>query len=154
MSDTLDRRRVTGAAEAVYSQLQFARSEAIKSGRDIKLSYTAGANWCSGMREDDGTTCDCTQTDQTQADACAILGDGSTRVLKVINASGYDSIQMSSAPATIEFDSVRGTLNGSAGTVAIASSKSNRQVNIVVSILGRVRMCSPAANHVGSYPTC
>jgi prepilin-type N-terminal cleavage/methylation domain-containing protein len=154
MTETLDRRRLIGAAEAIYSQLQFARSEAIKGGRDMVVSYTAGTAWCSGMREA-GTTCDCTETDPAVSDACAILGDGSTRVLKVEKASSFSGISIGTSAASIEFNNVRGTVDGGSGTVTLTSAANSRELRVVVSALGRIRMCSPTGTtNVAGYPAC
>lgn len=165
LSDTLDKRRIIGAAEAIYSQMQFARSEAIKSGRDIKLSYTSGTTWCSGMREDDGTTCNCTQTNPTNSAACAILGDGSTRVLKTLSVSNFENISLAvqdvngvaATTPRLEFDNVRATLDTGAGDVRrvlVTSTQSARTIRVDVNLIGRVSMCSPSANYVAGYPTC
>jgi Tfp pilus assembly protein FimT len=152
MSDTLDRRRLIGAAEAVYSQLQFARSEAIKQSRDMQVSYSEVAPWCAGIR-DDAADCDCTETDPDDAEACSILGDGTTRVLKVVTTADFPGIDLDSNSDSFEFNNVRGTADAS-GTVTLTSAESGRELKVAVSILGRVRMCSPSGStNVAGYPT-
>lgn len=44
-ADLLERNRIKGAAEAIKSELQFARSEAIKRSCDTAVEFTTGSSW-------------------------------------------------------------------------------------------------------------
>jgi type IV fimbrial biogenesis protein FimT len=92
----LEGRRLVGAADDLYSNLQFARSEAIKRNETIRFQITTGANWCFGVDDDDGVVCDC------NASACEIDG-----VLKNVTSAIYPGIQMSTG-GVIEFNSRQG----------------------------------------------
>ena len=147
----LDKNRVVGAAEAVYGQLQFARSEAVKQSADMVAVFQTTAPWCVGYSRD--TTCDCTRAVDDPG-ACTILGDGVTAVLKVIDGSTFSGVTMTSpAPAPITFNGVRGTAGG--GGAVLLQSSLGRQMQVEVNVLGRVRLCSPSGSGaIAGYPTC
>ncbi len=150
----LDKNRVVGAAEAVYSQIQSARSEAVKQSADMVVAFTTGASWCSGIRR--GAVCDCAVTAPADADACAIIADGVTPVLKVVSSAAFQGVAMNAgAPASVTFNGVRGTVPlAEVGNIVLQSGL-GRQLQIEVNALGRVRLCSPAgAGAVGGYPAC
>lgn len=44
-ADMLERNRIKGAAEAIKSELQFARSEAIKRSCNTAVKFTTGSSW-------------------------------------------------------------------------------------------------------------
>lgn len=147
----------------MYSQLQLTRTEAVKSGRSLFVTYTSGANWCAGIRE--GGTCDCTLplTSTTAADLatteeCAILGDGSTPVLKVIQSADFPGTSLSETMTTdaLAFDSVRGTLSGTdlSGSVTLTSTKTAQTLRVQTNALGNSSICAPSSSDPGGYPAC
>lgn len=163
--DVLDKRRVTGVAEGIYSLLQLTRSEAIKQSRDIHFvtQKVSDTNWCFGMGEGPGSSgaggvdCNCTITDPTTAGACAISMDGTaTLVLKTVRSVDRPRVSMGSAASSVAFDYVRGTVIGGIAPAAIRMvSEKGRELQVVTSSMGRVRMCSPSGTaNVGGYATC
>lgn len=153
MNNLLEKRRLVGAAEEIYNQLQFARSEAIKQSTDMRASFDA-ATWCVGVN-DAGADCDCTVTDPTAADACSIDMDG-TDVLLRVNGADFPQVTMAQnfTADSVTFNHVRGVVDGGTGTVTLTSA-SGWELRVVTNLLGRVRLCSPSGtNNVGGYPTC
>lgn len=55
-TDLIERNRITGAAEAIKSELQFARSEAVKQSCDTTLTFIDGNSWQAILTRCDGTT--------------------------------------------------------------------------------------------------
>lgn len=147
----LDKNRVVGAAEAVYSQMQSARSEAVKQSADMVVVFSSDMPWCSGFSR--GVACDCTAALDAEND-CTILADGVTEVLKVVSGTAFQGVTMNAgAPASVTFNGVRGTTGGE-GSIVLQSGL-GRQLRIDVNALGRVRLCSPAGSGaVGGYPAC
>jgi type IV fimbrial biogenesis protein FimT len=92
----LEGRRLVGAADDLYSNIQYARSEALKRNETIRFQVTTGTNWCFGVDDDDGAICDC------NASACEI-----DDALKNVTSASYPGIQMS-AGGVIEFNSRQG----------------------------------------------
>lgn len=143
----LDRGRLRGAAEQVFSDLQLARTEAIKRNLDVEMTFsTAGPSttWCYGLRERDpndpgidlSTPCDCTEADVTATDACKI-----DDVLRVTRSSDFRDVSLSHTftSSRAEFESRQG-LADTAGTVTLTIGSD--VVRAKVSLLGRVRACT------------
>jgi len=151
----LDKRRLIGAAEAVYSEFQFAKSEAIKQSRDMHVEVGDGADWCVGVTDKDD--CDCTLP-QTNNNACTVsvfdvATDTEVEVLRTVRAEDHDGITVNTGTAfEVEFNSLRGMLNGVGNTVEL-QSQDGRRLDVVVSRTGRVRLCGPN-EPVGGYPQC
>lgn len=108
ISDYMDRQRVIRVAEALYSKLQLARSEAISRSQDVFVKFTTDgtSTWSVGMSTNTG--CNTALTDPTQAGACILVvddGDGNVdgidgvvdtddRVRHVISSAEYPGILM------------------------------------------------------------
>ncbi len=158
--DSIERRRLIGAAETIYSELQYARSEAISRSSDVFVNFvrTSDTIWCFGISAASG--CDCTVTDPTSGSSCR-LPIGGTNVLKVVSSLDYPGVRMTETPAfsnpspntETRFEHVRGTAK--AGTV-VTKSPGGREIRIKVSTLGRITMCSPsdATKNVAGYRAC
>lgn len=147
----LDRGRLRGAAEQVFSDLQLARTEAIKRNADVKVTFstdTPSTTWCYGIRV--GGDCDCTETDVTASDAC-VINDG---VLKVVSSLDFRDVTLEADffgtginHRTTGFNSRTGTAetgpSSSAaedGTVSLAIGSDT--VQVTVAKLGRVIACT------------
>lgn len=141
--DILDKRRAIGAQEAVFSEMQFARSEAIKQSRDIFVDVHAGTDWCVGVS--DQGSCDCTGAG---GQACTIHYGGSG-VVRVVDGDDFDGVSMTSTTDEIVFDGVRGMVDSGNGTIAVSSAAGNT-VGVIVSVMGRVRFCGED----GGYDAC
>lgn len=155
-SNLIDKRRTISAAEAIYAQLQYAKSEAQKQSRTLYLRGTTGSSWCVGIDQSD--TCDCNVTDVNAANACYVLGDGSTKILKRLGASDYPGVSLTTAN-TITFEPVRGTVRSTTGSLPLALkvvSSKNRELELHATAMGSFRVCSPASASVPveGYPKC
>jgi Tfp pilus assembly protein FimT len=159
----LEKSRLKGAAEAIFSDLSYARSEALKRNQSISASFTTdGAlNWCYGLST--GASCDCTITDTSNASACTLSekADGSGgKVLKTVATAAFPKTAMPSAvfsgtgPSNVTvFNPTRGTAKN--GTVKVRST-GGKEIHVILSTLGRTRICSPsgASTKVAGYPNC
>lgn len=172
LADFLNKRKVASAAEQLYSELQYARSEAISRSAATFVDFSANGTttWSVGVTITDGG-CDPTVTTPTGTNACVLViddgdgtvdpGDGSVDtgdlVLRVFGSAIHPGVTMSSvsfspgATSYIRFDPVRGT--SSNGTITL-SHASGYQMNVVINNIGRARLCSPAANFIPGYPQC
>jgi type IV fimbrial biogenesis protein FimT len=159
-----DKQKFVGAAEQIYGHLQQARSEAIARSIPTHANFDDGTTvWTYGISSTED--CDLTLTDRTDPDACTIRvddGDGVENdvdlVLMRFTDTDHDDVELiiSGFPVgstEIDFDPVRGTATG--GTVQLTSSTTDLELNVVVSVLGRIEICSPDANHaVPNYGAC
>lgn len=125
---TLDKQRITSAAEAVLADLRWARAEAIKRNKKVRVIFTTGSAWSYTVTVDPYTSAD---------------------DLKTVNGSDFPSTNLSEAKfgsvAYTTFEPTRGT--GSAGTATITSN--NFTARVRVSTLGRTRICD-----LEGYDTC
>lgn len=132
----IEKRRLIGATESIYSDLQFARSEAVKRSRDVVVTVVAsGSTGCTGWN------LRVTETSAPTVNLANTCGDG------------FPNIALSANFSTKTFDGIRGTV-GAGGTITITSPK-GLETHVVLSRFGRVRSCSPTGvKHIGGYPSC
>lgn len=140
----IEQNRLKSTAETLYADLRFARSEAIKRNRTVRVSfYVNGSDWCYGLKVD--VNCDCTGTNPNKP--CEIAG-----VEKVVNSDEFTSISITDTASSFSFSPLRGTADP--GSTKFQSAN-NKKLHVVVSGLGRVRLCSPSgAGKVSGYPAC
>ena len=140
----LERNRLKGAAEGVFNDLQLARTEAIKRNADVELRFNTASpttNWCFGSKVVDGTPCVCTVTDTTATNACQIDG-----VLKVVSSTDYPGVSLDAsfagAGALAGFEPRQGMPLPGLGAGNVLLSINSDQLRVVVSLLGRVKICT------------
>ncbi|SME94192.1 GspH/FimT family pseudopilin [Pseudogulbenkiania subflava] len=147
--DLIDRGRLTSAADTLYADLQFARSEAIRNNQNVVVSFQSGGSWCYGMVLG-SSACDCSVSDSAAANYCA---------LKRVTAADFSKVSIPSAASITfasgqtGFDPVRGVALSS-GAVTLQSAQ-GKQATVSLALLGRVSLCSPAGNgFISAYPAC
>lgn len=132
--NTLEKRRLIDASEAVFAHMQLVRSEAIKNNSQAYLAFQgSGENWCLGL--DDAPSCDCNNDGDCQL-------NGAERRMSDVNFPGV-SLAQSFTSGVTGFEPRRG-LAYTTGTVTLSSNSGEIRVN--VSPLGSVTMCSPDGN--------
>jgi type IV fimbrial biogenesis protein FimT len=152
MQEMLERNRLKGAAQALAEDLQWVRGEAIRRNRDLHLLFNAGSPWCYGISQT--SACNCHLSDPDAANACT-LSSNDARVLKHVHAADYAGVN---AATTFEqgvtgFERRRGTTmrmgagsGGSKrhgnGSVTFSNAR-GEQLRVILSMTGRVRVCSP-----------
>lgn len=165
----LERNRLKGAAEALFNDLQLARTEAIKRNQDVTVTFSGAGpstTWASGLRSGlTGTTCD-PAVPLSNANACQLYNlNQSTpptltpeNVLRVTRSSDYPGVslqvtfQAAASPVALpraEFEPRRGTADV-AGTACLVLKNDKLQVR--VSPLGRVLICTTTG--VPGYQPC
>ncbi len=146
------RNRIAGAAEVLANNLKLARSESIRRGAPIYVRFQPGADWCSGLHE--GPRCDCTVTDLSAENACT-LAVADAPELRIITSSDFPGVALSASSFFQDvtlFDPVRRTARP--GTLRL-SGYQDAELQVVLSMLGRVRICTAQGSHSGSrYPPC
>lgn len=141
LSTLIDRHRLRGAAVDVHAALLLARAEAMRRGMAVSVAFggSAEGSWCHALS--DHGPCDC----QLPA-ACTLGGEA----VRTVHGEDFRGVQLSAGfatPQSATFHPARGT--ASPGTVRL--SKGRDEVRIVVSSLGRIRLC---ATGLPDYPTC
>ena len=146
------RARVRGAATNLFTDLQFARSEAVQKNAPVVVSFSTGSSWCYGIHEGNAP-CDCTSA---APGACSI---------KRVTSADYPTVAVSQAQFTSNsgtatsyfIDPRRGQSVDAAGSPVagnvVFSGPGSRQLRGDLNAVGRVRLCSPSGSITG-YPTC
>lgn len=127
-SGMAQRQRVKNAADAVLSDLRWARSEAIKSGKHTTLTVTSDANsW-----------------------QYAVYEDGNPEAIKNVSANDFPSVVLNKKDSnqgswSVRFEPVRGTTVGDKTgnkftNITLVVSSGSDAKNVIVSSLGRVRI--------------
>ncbi len=139
LGDTMARKQLAKAAQAVEQELQLARRESAKRDTNLVVSFATGASWCLGT---DVAACDCT----TAADC----GVGEVSATAFSDAVSMSAASFSGVPS-VTMDRIRRTVSSS-GTVDLQTT-SGRDLRVEVLATGRTRLCSPSDNMTG-YPSC
>lgn len=131
LSGMVQRQRVKNAADAVLSDLRWARSEAIKSGKHTTLTVTSDANsW-----------------------QYAVYEDGNPEAIKNVSANDFPGVVLNKKDSnqgswSVKFEPVRGTTVGDGNgnqftniTLVVSSvSDASNAKSVIVSSLGRIRI--------------
>ncbi|MDO6563080.1 prepilin-type N-terminal cleavage/methylation domain-containing protein [Amphritea sp. 1_MG-2023] len=147
--------RLEVAGESIFSDLNFARTEVITRGSNAQISVsfsTDGADsWCYGLSTN--ASCDCSLTDITDANAC-VLDRGGVSTLKTVSSERFEGVNMTSAIFGADnythFSALRS--KAASGLVGL-STNSGEQLQISVTALGRLRICTPNAS-MTQYSAC
>jgi type IV fimbrial biogenesis protein FimT len=145
-NEIIERKKLEGAAEKVFADLQFAKTEAIKKNQRVYANFDT-TNQCYGLSL--ASSCACSPTS-----SCVIDG-----VDKAVKMSDFGSTSMVTAsffgtPSTeVNFDPRRGdTLNN--GSVVLQSPR-GKEVRVIVGNLLRIKICSPAGGRKDfTYADC
>jgi len=146
--DMRDRILIRSAAEAVYTHIQFARSESIKEYRTLYIRIMPGdgstsRDWCLGISNTTG--CDCT------AEGSCQFGPYGNLVERTLASTEFEGVRLSVSANfdEISLEGVHG-MSSSAGTITLTSA-GGLVVKVKQSRLGRTRHCSE--DPLG-YPSC
>jgi type IV fimbrial biogenesis protein FimT len=133
LADQRDRQRLQSAAEALAADLAEARFDAVQRGRSLHLSLVTGTDWCWALAPTPG--CDC-----RSKPACTVKAVRGSELPGVRLAEGSSAVfePTGIAPAT---------------TVASFESARGERLQVVLSPLGRARICAPGGA-VLRYPVC
>ncbi|MFC6670994.1 GspH/FimT family pseudopilin [Marinobacterium aestuariivivens] len=137
-----ERHRVTGAAQALYGDLQFARAEAIKRNQDIYVKFNNGTDWCYGIEDTSAASCSC-----ATGTGCTVEGRQ-----HIVTSDRFPGVSLSHNVGgnVVTFDPVRGTLAPN-GTIKMDGG-GGKDVGVTMSLLGRVRLCSDSG--FAGYQSC
>jgi type IV fimbrial biogenesis protein FimT len=171
ISNLIEKYRLMGAAEQVYSMVTFARNEAVKRSKPIFFTFSANGttSWTYGITDRPGG-CDPGIIGPETANSCSIDYDNnpatSDRTLYRLTSSGYPGVSLlaphfgvgQTAPCSTGlsenetcFDPQRAVArNGS-----LQFSTAHYIVKVVISTLGRARLCTPSGPQaVPDFPKC
>jgi Tfp pilus assembly protein FimT len=137
-TESIERARLKHAAEALTSQLDLIRLEAVRRSADLTVTFVTGTSWCLGV--DDTGRCDC-----SVANDCGIRSTSGDALAPKVTLSGTYS-----SSSALVFDQIRGSATSGSLTLA---TPSGYDLRVVLSGRGRIRICSPSGN-VPGYASC
>jgi type IV fimbrial biogenesis protein FimT len=131
ISDSIERQKIASAAETISSDFKWAKSESIKRNDDIVIDLFAGANgaWSYTISDSDGVIRTTTAADNSD-------------FAQITMTHGFGADDTG-------FDPIRGTAHEN-GSVSLTGP--NHDLDVRISLLGRVRICSPTG--LAGYETC
>lgn len=143
-------RHIKGAADRLYAELQYARSESIKRNRGVHVNFTvtSASNWCYGLRDiADDNLCNCAATPAN----CTTSGQR-----RVVTSTDYPDVQITSgygntAANNLSFEPVRGMITPAADVTFSIGSK---QARVRTTVLGQIQICAPSGSSLTSYQAC
>jgi len=136
--------RLRGAADNLQATLRHGHMESVKRGRalSISLRVNAAGDWCFGASE--SGACDC-----FVPAACSVDG-----VERVTRGEEYRGIGMTPSVSNNRFSFQPKRMTVTSGSV-LFTTPAGKQLRVVASGLGRVRVCSPTGPaQVSGYPAC
>ena len=169
---SIEKRRVVSAAEGIASFIGLTRGEAIKRSEKVSLSWSSlgghDVNWCIGAAL---TTCDCTETDPTEADFCSIDSIPYRLTQSDFADMSFEFLHMQPIASSFAFDPIRGipvdiadaeTVDGDwliyihsdAGTQI--GGKRLFELQLSFNATGKMSICADddRARIIGGYPIC
>ncbi len=147
----LETRRIESAVNAVASDVQRARLEALVRHQAVRLSFHQdAAGSCYVLHTGPGTHCTClTQGPSVGANTCA--NSPTVQHIKTAWYPAAERLTVAANVASMLFDPLHGT-NTPAATVKVASPN-GQEVRHVVNLMGRGRSCA-VKTAVAGYPLC
>lgn len=144
--DQMDTNRLTAATERIYSDLKMARSESLRSNKNVWVNVQKGDNWCYGLTEG-AAACDCQVTNSEASNYCHLSRK---------TASNFPQITIPDQGVTFVnnitgFDPVRG-IPFNSGSITLRSQR-GKSSKIILAALGKVSFCSPSGTGE-VYKTC
>lgn len=132
----LDKRRVEGLAAEIATDLQLTRSEAVARNQNLKISFglTPTGRGCYVLHTETSGSCTCADDGPATCSAGALE-------IKTVRAPADGRTSFRANVAGMVYESNRGTTTPG-GSIDITGSSGNA-LRHVVSMLGRVRTCSP-----------
>lgn len=176
VSTYIEKKKVIAAAEAVYGQLQYARSEAISRSTDVFVNFSANGSTTWKMATSASSGCDIGQSDGSTVNDCILVVDDGDGILHGSDSDGDGTPDVVDAGDTLIYPGLSSaahegiTLGGATagsnvsffGTGAqvrfdsVRGTASNGTVylklgskyemRVLVSPVGRIKVCSPTGS--------
>lgn len=152
--EMLDRRRLVNQTEAIAELLQLAKLEALKhsstgtvANRGVAFTIKPVAPWHAGLKAG-SAACDAAVVGD-----CSV-NDGGAAVARLVTAVDCTGCTITSpvAQETLVFN-FRGLVAGATDVPIRVRSPRGKELQINVSRIGRVAVCSVGGG-LGGYPTC
>jgi type IV fimbrial biogenesis protein FimT len=141
MGSALQRHRLRAAAEHLAADLTEARFEATRRGQTLHVLPRSGPDWCWAVAREPGCSCDGTSSDEAAPCQLSRSSQADHAGVQLLQAQ---AVELSPSGAA-----------GAATTVqaALFEGRSGSRLQVLVTALGRTRVCAPA-DPVPGVPRC
>lgn len=137
----IDQQRAIGGLQGIVDQIQTARSEAIKKSTNIGLTISPTTSpWYVGVSKNNAP---CTN-DNSDTQCIRIITGDSCKGCTLVNPTSATTVNYT----------LRGTTSNLAATTLTLQSGMGAKLNITVSALGLITICTPSDARLGRYPSC
>lgn len=134
-SRLVQRQRLEGAAAQLETELQLARSQSVADGRNLRIGFHAdAAGSCYVIHTGGPGACRC--------EGAATTCSAEATALRTVAYEAKDALRVTSNAGSLVFDGVKGTITPTA-SITLANDSGDR-LKLVISVMGRVRDCSPS----------
>lgn len=159
-TDSVNKRRISHAAEQIVSFLNLTQTEAIKRSKPMVISYsgTESGTWCIGAKLGE-TACDCTNAEPASSLYCGIettpwlVGSSDSVAVKPVVGEASES--------SFIIDPARGLTRLAAGgmgdefELGLKAGEGDLLVNIKLVRTGKVSVCIPdGSKPIGGFMPC
>lgn len=135
--------QLRGAAQSSYFAFQQARIAAITKSTDVTVAINPGENWCAALS--DSGVCDCAIAFECTMDGVEYKVDSvDYRFISI------DKVTFGADNAAV-FDPNRGLAMGHAGSIIFTDG--DKQLKLILSNMGRVRVCA-IGSRLGGFEAC
>ena len=152
----LQKNRLRAAAQSLLVNLHHARAETLARPEPAQRVHVSlyrndldPGDWCFGLRR--GAPCDC-RLEVTAPGAC-VLEQAGVPVLQVVSSAEFPAVRLRDVAFGSDdytlFHPARGTARSGHATFAL-----RQELRVVLSALGRARLCSPPDAYLAGYPPC
>jgi len=140
-----ERAELLGLASQVETDVNLARSEAVSRNRTVRLTLreTSGAT-CYLLHEGPAPACTCAEVAAARCDRPGVI--------RALGLPAGGRVQLRANTGGLTFDPLKGTVTPAA--TLRAEGRNGGAIHQVVSLLGRVRSCSPAGSISLGVPAC
>jgi Tfp pilus assembly protein FimT len=139
MNTYFNQGNVKGATEALYGDVNLARTIATKSTNTVTITFVSGASWCYGL------------SSGAIACACNSAPSGTNCDLGITTAASFKNTTLAVTNATMTFSTSRGTTTGN--TAVFSATNPSQSATVTINDMGTPSICSTSAS-VGGYPAC
>jgi len=144
--------RVKASADELFTDLQFARSEAVRRNLDVKIVFqSVAAESCYTVHTFNATGGSCL----CSLGAGLACGNSIARTeLKTVSLPASNQITLTSNLFSSIYASARGFVGGTAPLQVTVDGGSNRKLEVRTNVVGRPTICAPIGSKVKGYAEC
>ena len=129
---------IKGAAEALYGDVNLARTIATKSTDTVTITFNT-STWCYGL------------SSGTVACTCSGAPSSSNCNLGLTTSSNFKNTTLAVTNTTMTFSTSRGTTTSN--TAVFSATNPTQSATVTINDMGTPSICSAGAS-VGGYPAC